>query len=105
MASAKRFDTDRPVEQHVVLGMALRLLSALGCGEPQPSASPRELTLPAPREGVAIVAAAARTLQEAGIDVSDLGLRRPTLDDVFMTLTGEHVAEPDAPERGEEAAA
>ncbi|MEM8748156.1 MAG: ATP-binding cassette domain-containing protein [Actinomycetota bacterium] len=27
-------------------------------------------------------------LDEASIDVSDIGLRRPTLDDVFLTLTG-----------------
>mgnify|MGYP001794130810 CR=1 FL=1 len=27
-------------------------------------------------------------LDEESIDVSDIGLRRPTLDDVFLTLTG-----------------
>jgi ABC-2 type transport system ATP-binding protein len=31
-------------------------------------------------------------LGDAGIEVDDVGLRRPTLDDVFLTLTG-HVAE------------
>jgi hypothetical protein len=31
------------------------------------------------------------------ITVLDVGLRRPTLDDVFLALTG-HVAEPDAPD-------
>ena len=30
----------------------------------------------------------AHALREARIAVSDLGLRRPTLDDVFLTLTG-----------------
>jgi ABC-2 type transport system ATP-binding protein len=39
----------------------------------------------------AIVQAVGR-LTEAGVDVDDLALRRPTLDDVFLTLTG-HVAE------------
>ena len=34
-------------------------------------------------------------LQESGVRVLDLGLRRPTLDDVFLTLTG-HAAEEDA---------
>jgi ABC-2 type transport system ATP-binding protein len=34
-------------------------------------------------------------IDDAGIEVSDVGLRRPTLDDVFLTLTG-HVAEPQA---------
>ncbi|MGA9595476.1 MAG: ATP-binding cassette domain-containing protein [Acidimicrobiia bacterium] len=33
-------------------------------------------------------------IDDAGIDVSDVGLRRPTLDDVFLTLTG-HVAAPE----------
>ncbi len=35
---------------------------------------------------------AVRRLDDAGIEVADLGLRRPTLDDVFLSLTG-HVAE------------
>jgi ABC-2 type transport system ATP-binding protein len=35
---------------------------------------------------------AVRRLDEAGVGVEDLGLRRPTLDDVFLTLTG-HAAE------------
>jgi ABC-2 type transport system ATP-binding protein len=33
-----------------------------------------------------------RTLDGAGIRIADIGLRRPTLDDVFLTLTG-HEAE------------
>ncbi len=35
---------------------------------------------------------AVRRLDEAGVGVDDLGMRRPTLDDVFLALTG-HVAE------------
>jgi ABC-2 type transport system ATP-binding protein len=31
---------------------------------------------------------AVRRLDEAGVDVEDLGLRRPTMDDVFLSLTG-----------------
>jgi ABC-2 type transport system ATP-binding protein len=44
---------------------------------------------------------AVRRLTEAGIGVDDLAIRRPTLDDVFLALTG-HVAE-EAPETLEEA--
>ena len=47
----------------------------------------------------AIVEAVQR-LNEAGIGIDDLGLRRPTLDDVFLTLTG-HAAEIDEGEGGE----
>jgi ABC-2 type transport system ATP-binding protein len=43
------------------------------------------------RRGGAIVEAV-RRLDQAGVGVADIALRRPTLDDVFMALTG-HVAE------------
>jgi len=33
-----------------------------------------------------------RDFDEAGIQIDDIALRRPTLDDVFLSLTG-HVAE------------
>jgi ABC-2 type transport system ATP-binding protein len=39
---------------------------------------------------------ALRRIDDAGIGVNDVGLRRPTLDDVFLSLTG-HVAEPEQP--------
>ncbi len=68
---------------------AARVLGGLGRGEVTRSAA-GELTLPA--DGVALVADAARALQDAGVEVSELALRRPTLDDVFLTLTG-HAAQ------------
>ena len=44
----------------------------------------------------------AHALRDAGIAVSDLGLRRPTLDDVFLTLTGAPATTDGAgPETGE----
>ncbi len=43
------------------------------------------------RRGGAIVEAV-RLLDDAGVGVEDIALRRPTLDDVFMSLTG-HAAE------------
>ena len=39
---------------------------------------------------------AVRRLSDSGVDVEDLALRRPTLDDVFLTLTG-HAAEEPSP--------
>jgi putative ABC transporter, ATP-binding protein len=32
-------------------------------------------------------------LNEAGIELHDAGIRRPTLDDVFLTLTGHAIEE------------
>ena len=60
----------------------------MGCGDPQPDERPDRLTLPAPRNGLQLVEEAAAELRRAQIGVSDIGLRRPTLDDVFLQLTG-----------------
>jgi ABC-2 type transport system ATP-binding protein len=50
-----------------------------------------------------VIAQAVRLLSDQGIGVEDISLRRPTLDDVFLTLTG-HAAE-DAAEPVEEGTA
>ena len=65
---------------------ALRALAALGQGEPQRAGENGLLSLPT-TASVALVVEAARTFDAAGIAVADLALRRPTLDDVFLTLT------------------
>jgi ABC-2 type transport system ATP-binding protein len=67
---------------------AQAVLARVGCGEPQPDERPDRLTLPAPRNGLALVEEAAAGLRQAQIGVTDIGLRRPTLDDVFLQLTG-----------------
>src|SRR6267154_773279 len=67
---------------------AQALLAGVGCGDPQPDERPDRLTLPAPRNGLQLVEEAAAGLRRAQIGVSDIGLRRPTLDDVFLQLTG-----------------
>ena len=40
------------------------------------------------RERSGAIVEAVRRLSEAGVGVDDLALRRPTLDDVFLALTG-----------------
>jgi ABC transporter DrrB family efflux protein len=67
---------------------AQAVLAGVGCGEPEPDERPDRLTLPAPRNGLELVEEAAAGLRRAQIGVSDIGLRRPTLDDVFLQLTG-----------------
>ena len=41
---------------------------------------------------------AVRLLDAAGVEVADIALRRPTLDDVFLTLTGHAAGGPRASE-------
>jgi ABC-2 type transport system ATP-binding protein len=56
------------------------------------------------REHRGAIVEAVHRLSDAGIGVDDLALRRPTLDDVFLALTG-HAAEESESEDAEEAAA
>ena len=51
----------------------------------------RSLTVPV-TGGASVLIEALRRLDTAGIAIDDVGLRRPTLDDVFLSLTG-HGAE------------
>jgi ABC transporter DrrB family efflux protein len=67
---------------------ARKALAAVGCGDPQPSERGDELTLSVSRDGVELLTDAAAALRQERIAVSDLALRRPTLDDVFLELTG-----------------
>jgi ABC-2 type transport system ATP-binding protein len=52
------------------------------------------------RSRAGAIAAAVRRLDEAGIGIHDIALRSPTLDDVFLELTG-HAAEADGAEEAE----
>ncbi|MEU6704411.1 ATP-binding cassette domain-containing protein [Streptomyces wuyuanensis] len=63
----------------------------------------RRLTVPV-TGGAKLLAEVIRELDGAGIEIDDIGLRRPTLDDVFISLTGRH-AEQGAEDGGEVPAA
>jgi ABC-2 type transport system ATP-binding protein len=70
-------------------GTAIELLASMA--EERPTLEDGSVKLTVRRRKGAIVEAVKR-LNEAGIGIDDLGLRRPTLDDVFLSLTG-HAAE------------
>jgi len=53
----------------------------------RPSAHDGSLSVPL-RERKGAIADAVRRLDEAGVGIDDVALQRPTLDDVFLTLTG-----------------
>jgi ABC-2 type transport system ATP-binding protein len=78
----------------VDLAVVADRLRPLGVEEPHVDEATRRLSLPV-RGGVEILVDAVRRLEDADVDVLDLALRRPDLDDVFLTLTG-HAAEDDA---------
>ncbi|MFZ2173111.1 MAG: ATP-binding cassette domain-containing protein [Rhodococcus sp. (in: high G+C Gram-positive bacteria)] len=66
-------------------------LASLASGEVQIERNVRRVTVPVTGGADTLVEALGR-LSHRGVKVYDVGLRRPTLDDVFLTLTG-HEAE------------
>ncbi len=78
-------DKDNQVAQ------ATSILASIGTGEPVVDALTRRILIPVSGGSKAIIEAV-RRLDEANIVVDDIALRRPTLDDVFLSLTG-HIAE------------
>ncbi|HJR40343.1 MAG TPA: ATP-binding cassette domain-containing protein [Nocardioidaceae bacterium] len=73
------------------IGQAREVLQPLGVGPVVVEEHQRSLLMPV-TGGASVLADALRRLDGEGIEVDDVGLRRPTLDDVFLTLTG-HTAE------------
>jgi ABC-2 type transport system ATP-binding protein len=68
------------------------LVEVCGGGEVQVDELSRSLTVPAP-DGPQTLMEVLRKLDSEGITLDDVGLRRPSLDDVFLTLTGHATAE------------
>lgn len=66
------------------------LLRAIGSGEV--STDVDHLTVPVVGKGGTKVVEVVRALDAAGIEIEEIQLRQPTLDEVFLTLTG-HAAE------------
>jgi ABC-2 type transport system ATP-binding protein len=62
----------------------------------------RQVSAPV-RERVAALTEVVRALHDTGVAVEDIGLRRPTLDEAFLSLTGRPTGSPDpAPEPSHE---
>jgi len=74
------------------VGAAAGAVLGLGPGGGQVDNNTGEITLPVGSDGTAILTEAVRRLDDEKIGLADIGLRRPSLDDVFLSLTG-HTAE------------
>ncbi|MFJ1972207.1 ATP-binding cassette domain-containing protein [Streptomyces sp. NPDC087903] len=73
------------------IATAAEVLAGFGKGETSIEDHTRKLTVPV-TGGAKLLAEVIRELDARGIEIDDIGLRRPTLDDVFLSLTG-HLAE------------
>jgi hypothetical protein len=68
------------------LDRLVHLLSGLGSGPPVADVREQRVTVPT-TDRVATLLAAARRIDESGLPIEDISLRRPSLDDVFLALT------------------
>jgi ABC-2 type transport system ATP-binding protein len=78
---------------------AAEIMRKVGDGT-EPAVHEHTLAVPV-SDGAGVLAEVVRELDAANVTIADLALRRPTLDDVFLRLTG-HAAEEETP--GEEPA-
>lgn len=79
---------DVVVRDHADLPAAVRAVSRVCDGEPLAVDVERRVQ-GAVTDRVAALTEVARTLRDEGVAVEDIGLRRPSLDDVFLRLTGQ----------------
>jgi len=69
------------------LTRAAGVLERLDIGTPTIDLETQRCSVDAPR-GTGVLALAVRALDDAGIDIEDVTVRHPTLDEVFLKLTG-----------------
>ncbi|WP_395574125.1 ATP-binding cassette domain-containing protein [Streptomyces sp. BK79] len=87
------------VAERADIPRAVKVVARVCDGEPE--ADEETLRVHAPvTDRVAALTEVARTLQDEGVAVEDIGLRRPSLDDVFLRLTGHRTS----PQRAEKEA-
>ncbi|MDQ3699964.1 MAG: ATP-binding cassette domain-containing protein [Chloroflexota bacterium] len=79
------------VRDRADISRAMGVLARYGDSDCTVDEHTRRLTLPA-KGGAQRLVQVVRDLDEAAVAIDDIGLRRPTLDDVFLALTG-HAAE------------
>ncbi|HEY0448587.1 ATP-binding cassette domain-containing protein [Actinophytocola sp.] len=74
------------------LPRAATVLRAVATADPETDTDIRRVSAPV-RDRVSALTEATRALRESGVAVEDIALRRPTLDEVFLHLTGHHPEE------------
>ncbi len=80
--------------------MVVAILAQLADGPPRTDELQGRVSIPS-RQGAQTLIAVARKLAETDVELDDLAVRRPSLDDVFLSLTG-HATVEGSPSRGEE---
>jgi len=83
------------VAERAELARAAALLAELAAATPRVDTDQQRVSVPT-TGGTTLLIAAGRLFEDEGIALDDLGIRRPSLDDVFLALTGATTAASDA---------
>ncbi|EMF51105.1 DUF4162 domain-containing protein [Streptomyces sp. SID5476] len=83
------------VAERADIPRAVKVVARVSDGEPESDDAESRVHAPV-TDRVAALTEVARTLQDEGVRVVDIGLRRPSLDDVFLRLTGRSAQKPGA---------
>ncbi|WP_031478817.1 daunorubicin resistance protein DrrA family ABC transporter ATP-binding protein [Streptomyces bicolor] len=75
------------VAERADIPRVVKVVARVSDGEPESDESESRVHAPV-LDRVSALTEVARTLQDEGVQVEDIGLRRPSLDDVFLRLTG-----------------
>jgi ABC-2 type transport system ATP-binding protein len=89
------------VADRSMVSAAAGAVLALGPGGGNADNDTGQITLPVGADGTAILTEAVRRLDAEKIEIGDIALRRPSLDDAFLALTG-HTAEEETDESRED---
>ncbi|MFF9046998.1 ATP-binding cassette domain-containing protein [Streptomyces parvulus] len=81
------------VAERAELPRVVKVVARVGEGEPETDEETLRVHAPV-TDRVSALTEVARTLQDEGVAVEDIGLRRPSLDDVFLRLTGHRTSTP-----------
>src|SRR6266487_3547918 len=92
-ASVGRDDIEVAVADPARLDAAGQILRRVTANPPRLDRSGRRASAPA-SGGSSALATMIRCLDDAAIAVDEIGVRRPTLDEVFLTLTSDHEGTP-----------
>jgi len=95
---------DLRVADRARIAAAAGAVLGLGLGGAQVDNASGQISIPAGTDGASVLTEAVRRLDAEGVVLADVALHRPTLDDVFLRLTGrsaEAVADDDSKANGD----
>jgi len=76
------------VEDNADLAQVTETLAGIGTGEPNVDVDSGSLRIPVGTQGPTALLDSVRRLSDTNIQLAEIALHRPTLDDVFLSLTG-----------------